>query len=78
MEKVETKVSDNQSEAPSVIDKKEKQTKRQHSTEKKEKSRERSKEKTKDSKTKESRKDRYGVEVDPEIEDLLTNKEEGM
>ena len=84
MEKVETIVSEPLKGSHSVSDKKEKQTKRHHSTEKKdkEKSKEKGKdgkERIKDSKTgaKESKKGKPGVEVDPEIEDLLTNKEEG-
>lgn len=84
LEKVETKVSDPAKEVPSVSDRKEKQVKRHHSTEKKEKERHKEKskdgkEKVKDSKsgTKDGKKGKSGLEVDPEIEDLLTNREEG-
>lgn len=84
LEKVETKVSDPTKEVQSVSDRKEKQVKRHHSTEKKDKERHKekskdSKEKVKDSKsgTKDGKKGKSGLEVDPEIEDLLTNREEG-
>lgn len=83
LEKVETKVSDPAKEVPSVSDRKEKQVKRHHSTEKKDKERHKEKskdgkEKVKDSKsgTKDGKKGKSGLEVDPEIEDLLTNREE--
>ncbi|XP_061173025.1 zinc finger CCCH domain-containing protein 14-like [Saccostrea echinata] len=79
LEKAETKDNDHQKEI--YVDKKEKQGKRQLSTEKKEKTKEKikdSREKTKEVKsvTKEGKKSKAGPEVDPEIEDLLTNKEE--
>lgn len=84
LEKVETKVSDPAKEVPSVSDRKEKQVKRHHSTEKKDKERHKEKskdgkEKVKDSKSgnKDGKKGKSGLEVDPEIEDLLTNREEG-
>ncbi|XP_062616112.1 zinc finger CCCH domain-containing protein 14-like, partial [Saccostrea cucullata] len=79
LEKAEAKDNDPQKETH--VDKKEKQSKRQLSTEKKEKTKEKNKdsrEKTKEVKsvTKEGKKGKAGPEVDPEIEDLLTNKEE--